>query len=58
MSMLEFNSTKQWTNEPIVDYINRWCSLSFYCIDWISEISAMAMYIQGMHWDFSSYFKG
>ena len=28
VSMLELTSTKQWKDEPVVDYINRWRSLS------------------------------
>ncbi|KAM1940932.1 hypothetical protein ACFX13_028574 [Malus domestica] len=29
--MLELTSTKQWNDEPVVDYINRWLSLSLDC---------------------------
>ncbi|KAM1954133.1 hypothetical protein ACFX16_023838 [Malus domestica] len=28
VSMLEITSTKQWKDEPVIDYINRWCTLS------------------------------
>ncbi|KAM3007780.1 hypothetical protein FF2_031994 [Malus domestica] len=30
--MLELTSVKQWKDEPVVDYINRWRSLSLDCI--------------------------
>ncbi|KAM2204747.1 hypothetical protein FF2_023878 [Malus domestica] len=32
VSMLELTSTKQWNDEPVIDYINRWCTLSLDCI--------------------------
>ena len=50
VSMMELTNTKQWENEPVVDYINRWHSLSLDCKDRLSEISAVEMCIQGMHW--------
>ena len=50
VSMLELTNTKQWKDEPVVDYINRWRSLSLDCKDRLSEPSRVAMYIQGMHW--------
>ena len=49
VSMLELTNTKQWENEPVVDYIDRWRSLSLDCKDRLSEISAVEMCIQGMH---------
>ncbi|KAM2613716.1 hypothetical protein TB2_028423 [Malus domestica] len=48
--MLELTSTKQWNEEPVVDYINRWRSLSLDCKDRLSETSAIEMCVQGMHW--------
>ncbi|KAM1385968.1 hypothetical protein ACFX2F_032482 [Malus domestica] len=33
VSMLELTSVKQWKDEPVVDYINRWRSLSLDCKD-------------------------
>jgi len=48
--MIELTGTKQRNNEPVVDYINRWRSLSLDCKDRLSEISAVEMCIQGMHW--------
>ena len=49
VSMMELTNTKQWENEPMVNYINRWCSLSLDCKDRLSEISTVEMCIQGMH---------
>ena len=48
--MMELTNTKQWKDEPVVDYINRWCSLSLDCKDKLSEISTVEICIQGMHW--------
>ncbi|PIN26241.1 hypothetical protein CDL12_01008 [Handroanthus impetiginosus] len=50
VSMIELINTKQWKYEPVVDYINRWRTLSLNCKDRLSEISAIEMCIQGMHW--------
>ena len=50
VSMMELTNTKQWENEPVVNYINRWCSLSLDCKDRLSKISVVKMCIQGMHW--------
>ena len=49
VSMMGLTNTKQWGNEPIVDYINRWRSLSLDCKDRLYEISTVEMCIQGMH---------
>ncbi|KAL6345089.1 hypothetical protein AAG906_013572 [Vitis piasezkii] len=50
VSMMELTNTKQWKDEPVVDYINRWRSLSLDCKDRLSEVSAVKMCIQGLHW--------
>ncbi|KAK4390155.1 hypothetical protein Sango_2078800 [Sesamum angolense] len=42
---------RQWKEEPVVDYINRWRNLSLNCKDRLSEASAIEMCIQGMHWE-------
>ena len=48
--MIELTNTKQWKDELVVDYINRWRSLSLDCKGKLSEISVVEMCIQGMHW--------
>ncbi|XP_012837904.1 PREDICTED: uncharacterized protein LOC105958447 [Erythranthe guttata] len=50
VSMIELTNAKQWKDEPVVDYINRWRALSLNCKDKLSEVSATEMCIQGMHW--------
>ncbi|KAK2975803.1 hypothetical protein RJ640_022763 [Escallonia rubra] len=50
VSMMELTNTRQWKYEPVVDYINRWRSLSLDCKERLSEISAVEMCMQGMHW--------
>ncbi|KAL0458502.1 UNVERIFIED_CONTAM: hypothetical protein Slati_0477400 [Sesamum latifolium] len=50
MSMLELTNARQWNDEPVVDYINRWRSLRLNCKDKLSEASTIEMCIQGMHW--------
>ncbi|KAL6322748.1 hypothetical protein AAG906_018629 [Vitis piasezkii] len=50
VSMMELTNTKQWKDEPLVNCINRWHSLSLDCKDRLFEVSAMEMCIQGMHW--------
>ena len=50
VSMLELTSAKQWRDEPVMDYINRWRNLSLDCKDRLSEISSIEMCVQGMQW--------
>ncbi|KAL0337683.1 UNVERIFIED_CONTAM: hypothetical protein Scaly_2043400 [Sesamum calycinum] len=50
VSMVELTNSRQWKEEPVIDYINRWRNLSLNCKDRLSEVSAIEMCIQGMHW--------
>ncbi|KAH7835782.1 hypothetical protein Vadar_029832 [Vaccinium darrowii] len=50
VSMMELTSTKQWKDEPVADYINRWHAISLDCKDRLSELSAVEMCMNGMHW--------
>ncbi|KAK9677082.1 hypothetical protein RND81_11G120500 [Saponaria officinalis] len=49
--MTKLTNTKQWKYEAVIDYINRWRSLSLECKDRLSEVSAVEMCIQGMNLD-------
>ena len=49
--MTERPNTKQWKDEPVLDYINLWRPLSLKCKDRLSEPSAVEMCAQGMEWD-------
>jgi len=49
--MIELTNTKQWKDEPSLDYINHWRSLSFECKDRLSEASASEMCVPSMEWD-------
>ena len=42
----------------MVDYINRWRSLSLDCKDRLSKIYVVEMCIQGMHWGLSYILQG
>ena len=44
-------NTKQWKDEPVLDYINRWCSLSLKYKDCLFEPFVVQMCAQGMEWD-------
>ncbi|KAL0292071.1 UNVERIFIED_CONTAM: hypothetical protein Scaly_2606500 [Sesamum calycinum] len=50
VNMIGLTNTRQWKDEPVVDYINHWRSWSLNCEDKLSETSAIEMCIQGMHW--------
>ncbi|KAL0390800.1 UNVERIFIED_CONTAM: hypothetical protein Scaly_0437100 [Sesamum calycinum] len=50
VSMVELTNSRQWKEESVIDYINRWRNLSLNCKDRLSEASAIEMCIQGMHW--------
>ncbi|XP_021860377.2 uncharacterized protein [Spinacia oleracea] len=51
VSMLELTQTNQLEGEPVVEYIDRWRTLSLQCKDHLHETSAIDMCIQGMDWD-------
>ncbi|KAA0051786.1 ty3-gypsy retrotransposon protein [Cucumis melo var. makuwa] len=48
--MIELTATKQEKSELVIDYINRWRALSLDCKDRLTELSAVEMCTQGMHW--------
>ena len=52
-TMIELTNSKQWKEEPVIDYIQRWRNLSLNCKDQLSEASAIKMCIQGMNWAIS-----
>ncbi|KAM2811692.1 hypothetical protein COP1_044303 [Malus domestica] len=58
VSMLELTSTKQWKDEPVIDYINRWRTLSLDCKDRLSETSSIEMCIQGIQWGLQYILQG
>jgi len=41
--MTELTNTKQWKDEPVLDYINRRRTLSLECKDRLSDASAVEM---------------
>ncbi|KAA0056791.1 ty3-gypsy retrotransposon protein [Cucumis melo var. makuwa] len=50
VSMIELTNTKQRKGELVIDYINRWRALRLDCKDRLTELSAVEMCTQGMHW--------
>ena len=56
--MIELTATRQWKDEPVIDYIQRWRSLSLNCKDRLSESSAIEMCIKGMKWCLSYILQG
>ncbi|KAM1835201.1 hypothetical protein ACFX14_017300 [Malus domestica] len=56
--MLELTNTKQWKDEPVIDYINRWRTLNLDCKDRLSETSSIEMCIQGMQWGLQYILQG
>ncbi|KAA0067628.1 retrotransposon protein putative ty3-gypsy sub-class [Cucumis melo var. makuwa] len=49
VSVKELTNTKHQKKEPVI-YINRWRALSLNCKDKLTELSAVEMCTQGMHW--------
>jgi len=49
VSMIELTSTRQWKGEPVLNYINRWRSLSLECKDHLSEASTIDVCAQGIY---------
>ena len=58
ISMVELTNSKQWKEEPVIDYIQQWRNLSLNCKDQLSETSGIEMCIQGMHWGLSYILQG
>ncbi|KAK2983063.1 hypothetical protein RJ640_006450 [Escallonia rubra] len=56
--MIELTNSRQWKDEPVIDYINRWRNLSLNCKDRLSESSAIEMCIQGMQWGLQYILQG
>ncbi|KAL0286060.1 UNVERIFIED_CONTAM: hypothetical protein Sangu_2752100 [Sesamum angustifolium] len=56
--MVELTNSRQWKEEPVIDYINRWRNLSFNCKDRLYEVFAIEMCIQDMHWGLRYIFRG
>ncbi|KAK4707452.1 hypothetical protein R3W88_032999 [Solanum pinnatisectum] len=50
MSTIELTNTRQWKDEHVIEFINRWRNASLKCKDRLSETSGIEMCIQGMHW--------
>ncbi|TYK01334.1 ty3-gypsy retrotransposon protein [Cucumis melo var. makuwa] len=48
--MMMLTNTKQQKGERVIDYINRWRALSLNYKDRLTELSAVEMCTQGMHW--------
>jgi len=48
VNITKLTNTKQWKDEPVLDYINRWRALSLECKDRLSEASTVEMCTQGM----------
>ncbi|KAL0451635.1 UNVERIFIED_CONTAM: hypothetical protein Slati_1141600 [Sesamum latifolium] len=51
VSMIELANQHQGKDEPVLEYINNWINLSQNCKDTLSEISAVELCIQDMHWE-------
>ena len=58
VSMLELTNSKQRKKELVIDYIQWWRNFSLNCEDQLFEVSAIEMWIQGMHWGFSYILQG
>ena len=48
--MIELTASRQWKEEPVIDYIHRWRNLSLNWKERLSESAALDMCIQGMKW--------
>ena len=51
ISMTELTNIKEWKDESVLDYINRWRTLSLEYKNRLSEAFAVEMCTQGMVWD-------
>ena len=58
VSLIELTNSKQWKEEPVIDYIQWWRNFSLNCKDQLSELFAIEMCIQGMNWAISYILQG
>ncbi|WMV33645.1 hypothetical protein MTR67_027030 [Solanum verrucosum] len=58
VSIIELTKARQGEDELVVDFINRWRSLSLNRKDRLSETYSIEMCIQGMNWDLHYIFQG
>ncbi|CAH9125410.1 unnamed protein product [Cuscuta epithymum] len=58
VSLLELTTTRQWKDESVIAYIERWRDLALNCKERISTSSAIDMCIEGMHWELCYILKG
>ncbi|KAH7834847.1 hypothetical protein Vadar_020264 [Vaccinium darrowii] len=58
VNMTELSNTLQQEEESVIDYINRWRSLSLNCKDRMSEASVIEMCTKGMCWSLQYILQG
>ncbi|KAH7842079.1 hypothetical protein Vadar_001231 [Vaccinium darrowii] len=58
VNITELSNTLQQEDELVIEYINRWRSLSLNCKDRISEASAIEMCTKGMCWSLQYILQG
>ncbi|KAH7847384.1 hypothetical protein Vadar_025500 [Vaccinium darrowii] len=58
VNITELSNTLQQEDESVIDYINRWRSLSLNCKDRMSEASAIEMCTKGMCWSLQYILQG
>ena len=56
--MIELTASRQWKEEPMIDYIHRWRNLSLNCKERLSKFATLDMCIQGMKWGLRYIFQG
>lgn len=49
VSMAKLSNTRQWKDEPVIDYIDYWRNLSLNCRDRLFKVFTIEMCIHGMH---------
>ena len=53
VSITELTNTKQWDEEPVINYMNHWRAVSLKYRDHLFKSYAVEMHVQGMEWDIS-----
>lgn len=58
VSTIWLTNSRQWNEEPLIHYINRWRNVGLNCKDRLSQTSTVEICIQRMYWELPYIIQG